>query len=556
MKKNKKSALIGIAVIVCLVFLLFLFNNISVRTTFDRYLKGKYKEPFTIVKAGKNYQGDSGLGYKVIAKSERFDEPFVMRAYPVPVESNNLLEIKGEKYAIEDTYPEVIFQNQYIDELRPLTGDLPLMKCRIKLEGSSLTSYEMAEGMNACLQNPKHTSWVTVYLLTDEEESITPEYTDAIIQQMESCKAYSYDMYIGILKDGKTVSEEEYYKNYNMFLEFMEKSDAIENIIHFTGGNYEDFYNWTDEDSAENKASINEYFDENGYWKDIRALDYLDLSNYENLTIPAAETAVTQEEVDNMLQLLLKAYGSHEYIYEGEIKKGDTIRVKFTFNTNSDTADLTLDSDFPYGDKLKEEFIGRSVGESFEIKLDKADGVQNGTASFTILSIIGDIQYPEFTDEFVQENFNSKYGWNTVEDAENACRQIISDNKKYAYVKDWLTNEAAISEIPESLIESCLVIEVEKNRFNAEINDMSFDDYISMFVNSKQDFHNALRQNAENTARECLLLQAVAETENLKLDPDDTALKQDSDSKETALGEGYMKMKLLQAKVLELLIHS
>lgn len=238
--KKKKTIIISFVLIIGIAFALFHFNTVYVKSIFSEYLEERYGEPFTIVKAFKEYHSNRGICYRVTAKSNRFDEPFVMYAYPYPNEnSRNILEVKGKKYEMEDYYPEVIFQNQYLDELRPLIGELPLMKCRIEFEGSCITLDEMQAGMEACLQKP-HLSWVTVYLLTDEKESITPEYIQAIERQMQAYNSYSYELYIGILRDGEMVSEEEYYKNYDtshaVFYDFMEKSTAIKKIIHLYGG--------------------------------------------------------------------------------------------------------------------------------------------------------------------------------------------------------------------------------------------------------------------------------------------------------------------------------
>lgn len=437
-KKTVKTIVLNLALIFTIVFVLIHFHTASIKSIFSEYLEGKYGEPFTIVRVFKEWHSDRGICYRVKAKSDRFDDPFVMFAYPYPNEySKCVLEVNGKEYEMEDEYPEVIFQNQYLDKLRPLTGELPLMKCRIEFEGSVYTLAEVATGMKSCLRNPMHPAWVTVYLLTDEKESITPEYIQAIQSQMESYNSYSYDLYIGILNPGEMVSEEEYYENYDtshgLFYDFMRKSTVFDDIIHISGGSsIEGSY---EKGIADNLTIMNGYFDENGYWKDIRALDYVDLSEYENLEIPAEEITVTQEETDEMIQLLIRPYGSK----------------------NSNT--------------------------------------QGGEE---------EMQYPEFTDAFVQEHFNTQYGWNTVEDAENTFRKIISDNKRYAYVMDWMSREVSVSEIPEDLVEACSYIEVQKDLIYAKTCNMSFEEYMPLAGgDTLEKYWQCLQSRAEKTVRCC-----------------------------------------------------
>lgn len=487
MKKQKPAIIIGLAVIACLVLFRCCFNHVPLKTTFAEYLEGKYGEPFTVIRAFKEYHSDRGMCYRIKAKSDRFDDPFVMFAYPASDEnSKHVLEVKGKKYEMEDAYPEVIFQNQYLDKLRPLMGELPLMKCRIINEGAAITLDEVAAGMKAYLRDLKHGSWVTVYLLTDDKEAITPEVTQAIQSQMEAYHSYSYDLYIGILKPGKMVSEEEYYKNYDttygVFYDFMRNSAAFEDMIHLSGGRGDS----TPESREQNGVTdiINEYFDENGYWKDIRALDYVDLSAYENLTIPAEEVAVTQEEIEQIVERLILPYGS---------KQADT----------------------------------------------------------------DEMQYPEWNDAFVQEHFHDQYGWNTVEEAENACRKIMSDNKRYAYAANWISREVPVHEIPDALMEACSYIEVQKDLFYAKASNQSFEEYMPLSGgDTLEKYLQNLQSRAEEAARSCLQLQAIAETENLTFDSDDMNSSPNDNPVNTALGEGYRKMKQLQDKACKLLMQS
>lgn len=491
MKKAIKIAVISFIVLGIIFFALHYSNSASAKSTFSEYLEGRYGEPFTIVRVFKEWHSDRGMCYRITAKSDRFDDPFVMFAYPYPDENcNHILEVNGKNYEMEDYYPEVIFQNQYLDELRPLMDRMSLMKCRIINEGSAITLDEAAAGMNIYLRDPKRWSWVTVYLLTDHEDSVTPEFTQAIQSQMESYHCFSYDLYIGILKSGETVSEEEYYKNYDtsygLFSDYMQNSNAFKDIIHLSGGRDDSNSAGNHEDSIESHlAIINDYFDENGYWKNIHALDYVDLSKYENMELPSEETSVPQEELDRMIKMLIRPYCT----------------------TNGQDED--------------------------------------------------DIQYPELTDAFVQEHFNDQYGWNTVEDVENAYRKIIRDNARYSYIVDWLSQEVPVFEIPASMLDACSYMEVQKDRIHAQESNMSFEEYILVLgCDSLDKYLEHLHSIAEENARTSLQLQAIAETENLVLDANDLEWNPNTNSLEEKLGEGCRKMKLLQEKVRNHLIQS
>lgn len=199
---------------------------------FANYLQEKYGEPFTVKKAIKEFRGDRGVIFRVIARSDRFSDTFVMYGYPDPAQDADVLTVDGEDYEMWDTYPEVIFQNQYLDELRLVAGDVPLLKCQVKFENQFITKDEMAKGMKECLEAPKKFAFVKVYLIA-EPETVTPEYQQAIEQQMLTYNPFSQELYLGTLETQPEISLEKTYRDHEYkFEDYMVDSENLSRVTY------------------------------------------------------------------------------------------------------------------------------------------------------------------------------------------------------------------------------------------------------------------------------------------------------------------------------------
>ena len=128
----------------------------------------------------------------------------------------------------------------------------------------------------------------------------------------------------------------------------------------------------TSEDVPETvEIDFSKYIDENGFWKDIRALDYVTLPQYKGVEIPAEEIEPTEEELQSNRESLLSQWASYNQITDRAVEDGDTVNidyvgsvdgVEFTGgNTNGAGTTVTIGVT-SYIDDFLEQLIGHKPG--------------------------------------------------------------------------------------------------------------------------------------------------------------------------------------------------
>lgn len=257
-----------------------------------------------------------------------------------------------------------------------------------------------------------------------------------------------------------------------------------------------------------------------------------ELAQYKGLSYTPAQVTVTDEEVEEEMEMELSWYGTYEKIPDKTVaEKGDTVNIAFKGTINgeefeggtSEGYDLTLGT----GEMIEgfeEAIIGKNVGDTVTVDLvfpedyfDEEAAGQNVTFEIT-LNQIEEYVEPELTDEFVKENLEYENveafreatrnnlvesGMETAdEDARNALMDEIIDNSKFELV------EEEVSQYREELI--------AEYQSYAEMYGMSYGDFLEMFMGTTEEaFEEESKGMAENSIKTILIYQAIIDKENL-----------------------------------------
>lgn len=257
-----------------------------------------------------------------------------------------------------------------------------------------------------------------------------------------------------------------------------------------------------------------------------------ELAQYKGLSYERAEVTVTDEEVEEDMQMELSWYGSYEKIPDKTVaEKGDTVNISFKGTMNgeefeggtSESYDLTL-GDGEMIEGFEEAVIGKNVGDTVTVDLvfpeDYIDGEvagQNVTFEIT-LNQIEEYVEPELTDEFVKENLEYENveafreatrnnlvesGMETAEeDARNAMMEEIMENSKFELA------EEEVSRYREDMI--------AEYQSYAEMYGMSYGDFLEMFMGTTEEaFEEESKGMAEDSIKTILIYQAIIDKENL-----------------------------------------
>lgn len=124
-------------------------ENTQMGVSLQEYFQNRYKETISVVQEYAEFSGDKGKHYRVVCKSESYDEPFVVMLYPDP-EAKNGVVVKNDLCAVEDKYPDLFFQNEIAKTISKVLDDPVLVRCRVDTF-RTFTKDEVDLGLEACI---------------------------------------------------------------------------------------------------------------------------------------------------------------------------------------------------------------------------------------------------------------------------------------------------------------------------------------------------------------------------------------------------------------------
>lgn len=280
--------------------------------------------------------------------------------------------------------------------------------------------------------------------------------------------------------------------------------------------------------------------DDNGYWKGIEALDYVEGFDYMGLTIPEDVHTVPDEELQNTIDTLMEGYISRVEITDRAVAAGDTVNIDYdgkidgqvfdggsTMEVGVDVVVATAEEMTGEGETLGfldhflEQLIGHMPGETINIQVtfpdDYYDEAFCGKEAVFETTIHYILERQELTDEFVQEKLSASNGWTTVAQMKDAIRVGIQEDRMEAYILEYLREEVPVKSIPESLIQYQEDILLNNYQEYSDYLGITLEQYLQEYESGAtvEEFLEDIRGELEADATYALVTQAVAEDAGL-----------------------------------------
>jgi trigger factor len=321
-----------------------------------------------------------------------------------------------------------------------------------------------------------------------------------------------------------------------------------------------------------------EGLDENGFWAGVTALDLVTLPAYTGIEIPAESHTVADEDVQSQIDSLLTGYATQEQVTDRAIEDGDTVNLDYVGtvdgeefeggSTDGAGTDVTAGST-DFIDDFLTQIIGHLPGDSFDVEVTFPDDYsetalagKDAVFATTINYIVNEVT-PDLTDDFVAENLTDSYGWTTVAEMTAAIRDDLQHTAVEDYLYTYLTDEAEISEVPDSVREAYEGSLVDYYASQAASFGMELADYLSAYV-GVTDEAALIEQNAESLTSQsnyALVIQAIAEDTGVTVSDDDVADyfeenmgSADYSTYESQYGLPYLKVVVLSETVMDQVI--
>ncbi|MBR5305742.1 MAG: FKBP-type peptidyl-prolyl cis-trans isomerase [Oscillospiraceae bacterium] len=327
----------------------------------------------------------------------------------------------------------------------------------------------------------------------------------------------------------------------------------------------------------ESEFFLSDYFDEDGFFKDINSADYVTLPDYKNTVIPKAHHIPGETTVQLEIEQLLSNHATKETLTEGVVEDGDTLNIGYVgtvdgvaFNggsTGPDGTEVTIGVT-QYIDDFLAQLIGHEVGENFDIEVTFPENYGNeqlngkdAIFNITINSII-ETKIPELTDEFCAENFAEEY--NTVEKFKAQLTEDLSKELINSYLYTNVFTEAEISEVPAVVSDYVKAYILSTYEMQAMSYGFTLDDYIAQVgFAGRDEFLGYFEADINLFCEDYLIMTAIAKAEGLEITEADVKDYfnrylggEDSSIAADLYGEAYLKFTALQSKVLDYLIEN
>jgi len=316
---------------------------------------------------------------------------------------------------------------------------------------------------------------------------------------------------------------------------------------------------------------------QDGFYADVKAMDYVTLSDYKNITIPSENHVITDEQLEASINTVLSNFEETVQVTDRQIKDGDTVNIDYVGSvdgvefdggsTGGAGTDVTIGVT-QYIDDFLEQLIGHTPGESFDIEVTFPEnyGVEDLNGKDAVFAItvnyISEAVAPELTDEFVATNLQEIYECDTVEELRTIIKEDLKKSAIRAYLQNYIGVEVVVNEVPEPVLayqERMLKNYYEMSAFTYG---MKLDDFLSAYV-GYPTFDALLEAAGEQvtlSSEIAISIQAIAEDAGLSVSDEYLASyfeqytgNADYTEYQDIYGIEYLKNSVLQDVVLDYL---
>lgn len=328
--------------------------------------------------------------------------------------------------------------------------------------------------------------------------------------------------------------------------------------------------------------SYSDGFDENGYLKDVTALDYVTLpDDYADITIDASLGEVSDQDISDYINSnVLSSFATTNQVTDRAAAMGDTVNIDYVGSIDGVEFDggsaqgynLELGSG-SFIDDFEDQIAGHTPGETFDVTVtfpenySSADLAGKDAVFSTTLNYINETVTPELTDAWVQENLSPTMGVSDVASLNEFVKNQIAFKNQYSDVYTALHDKVSFAEeLPESgkeYFRNVLLYGIYSyaQNYGTDMNTIASSGFLGSGYSTVEEFIEDMDGSISTQLEQTLLLQAIAEKEGLKCDTDTLNAEfvnqygvKDPSNFTAIYGENYVKCQLLDSLVMQSLI--
>ncbi len=275
---------------------------------------------------------------------------------------------------------------------------------------------------------------------------------------------------------------------------------------------------------------------------DVEVKPEVELGDYKGIEVEKVEYEVTEELVEEELKSVQEMNARVMDAGDREVKEGDLLTIDFEGFLDGEAFEggkaegheLEIGSN-QFIPGFEEQLVGKNKDEELDIVVTfpedyHEESLKGKEVNFKVtIHEIKEKELPELDDEFAKDVSE----FDTIEEYKTSIREKLesefSSKEKIENennVIDAVVDSAKV-DIPEAMIESQLESEMHEFDHNMRAQGIGIEQYFQMTGSSEADLKEQLRPTAEKRVRGDLVLEAIAEKEEIKVSEEDIDMKLD-----------------------------
>lgn len=266
----------------------------------------------------------------------------------------------------------------------------------------------------------------------------------------------------------------------------------------------------------------------------------VELGDLEAIEVKVMDTTVTDEDVEAEIKRNLKQNSSKVDVTDRAAELEDETTIDFVGSVDGVEFEGGKGNDYPlvlgsgsFIPGFEEQIVGHSVGETFDVNVTfpeeyQAEDLAGKAAVFkTTIKAIKAINMPELDDAYVSDTTD----FETVDEYKADVKKKLEE-KKAADAKNDKENKAVDKlvemskmDIPEAMLRFQQEQMVRDFEQRLMYQGMNMDQYLQMTKQTREDMMEQVKPNAEKQIKSSLVVEAVANTNNIEVTDEDVDKK-------------------------------
>ena len=262
----------------------------------------------------------------------------------------------------------------------------------------------------------------------------------------------------------------------------------------------------------------------------------VELGQYKGIEINKVEYNVTDQDIDDQLQMIREQNARWVSVQDRPAKEGDLLTIDYKGYVDGEAFEggTAENQTLEIGSQrfipgFEEQLVGMNVGDEKEIQVTfpeeyHAENLKGKEATFEIkVHEIKEKELPELDDEFVKDISE----FDTLEEYKANLRKTMEENAKQrekVEMENQLLEkvvENAKVDIPEVMVENEIDAMVRDMDFRMRYQGLDLQSYLDMINTSMEDFRALFKNDAYNRVKLQLTLEQVIKEEKIEASDED-----------------------------------